>query len=299
MTLKQEFDTLMKKSSNYEESAFSKRNEFYFNAEYQSDFKYELEEYKQFDKFKIREFTPVGKNDGKERLIKMCSISSSSRLAFLYFKKKLVDGYELEHECPNGLKTKIYPQLDAFDKKSNIYFECKCHEICDSHIDHLKLKYEEKLIKLFGFSKEELKECERTTEKGKVYEITLEQFGINKIPEQLKYTMNSSIYNLHLDVKQFICHLVGIENCNKRKLASLQYVFFTPNKIDIKKNPSINKLYDELLAEWKMIINSKRIKYLLKNCSNIKILRPKFIEIKKIHDDILNRKTVFIRDYNF
>ena len=49
----------------------------------------------------------------------------------------------------------------------------------------------------------------------------------------------------------------------------------------------------------KWILFKRRIKYLLKNCSNIKILRPKFIEIKKIHDDILNRKTVFIRDYNF
>ena len=288
MTLKQEFDTLMKKSSNYEECVFSKLNEFYFNAKYQKAFQYELEEYEQFDKFKVREFTPIGKKGDKEQLIKMCSISSSSRLAFLYFRKQLENGYELEYECPNGLKTNLNPQLDAFDKKSNTYFECKCHEICDNHTDLLKIKYEKKLVKLFGFSKEELKKCEKTIKNGKVYEITLEEFGINKIPNQLKYTINSSIYDLHLDVKQLICHLVGIENCNKRKRANLQYIFFTPNNVDIKRNVHIDKLYDELLAEWKMILNSKRMKYLLNNFANIKILKPKFVEISKIHDEIYN-----------
>ena len=107
--------------------------------------------------------------------------------------------------------------------------------------------------------------------------------------------LDNSIYNLHLDVKQLICHLIGIsyQHKNDKGEYKLQYIFFKPSEEEIKKNNKIENLYKTLyktlLKEWDMIIKSKAFNYFLENNKNIKINKLKFVDVSKIEDIVLER----------
>lgn len=227
----------------------------YYDNSYLEKLEYELQKRKLLEKFKKREL------QGKNGKIKMCSVASSSRLCFLYFANK--ENITFEYELKTGTRGKA--QLDAV-YKDDIFYECKCHEIFDDH-DYLKPAYKNNLKKYFDIS---------LSNTNKDYcELFLQDFKIS-------YPEKKSIYDLHFDFKQFLCHLFGLANHNG---GTLQYIFFTPSKQTIDKNIKCQKLYEELDKEIKMIWSSKVIKKMIKDNSII-LPKPSMINITSIDDFI-------------
>ena len=281
-----DFDEAIKNSLE-KSNCYSNVNEHYYNNLYSDELKKVLIETNQFEKFKKNEWNAPSYHEKNKDLIKMCSVASSSRLAFLYFLDQVKNNIvELEVECNNDLGG-YNPQLDAFNKNKKTYYECKCHEICNKSHNKLKNKYIDKLKELFGIDEFEIIKDENE----EYIELSLKELGCKCDSEEL---LDNSIYNLHLDVKQLICHLIGIQNKHKKdkEKFSLQYIFFKPNeekKENEKFKDKIGELYHALLDEWEMIINSKAFNYFLENNNNIIINKPTFVDVGEIKDIVLER----------
>lgn len=179
---------------------------------------------------------------------KMASVASSSRFCYLALRNGAqgLGGsgiVKFEHECKIKGVFGNAPQLDAYIPNENIYVEAKCHEIFDSHKVIMKEKYW-KLIygknNYFGF------DIIEKPEKGD-FEIPLSVFGLER---------DSSMF----DIKQLICHLLGIE-AQKRDIesATLVYLFFKPKAKTNNKQKAIDEVFAILQDEILKIFDSAPI----------------------------------------
>lgn len=190
---------------------------------------------------------------------KMASVASSSRFCYLALRNGtdalgFKGSVEFEKGCAiNGI-TGIAPQLDAFIPEKDIYVEAKCHEIFDSHKAKLKIKYWDLFYREnneFGFDAKNKKSEE-------YFEIPLSCFGIKK--DYIRF-----------DIKQFLCHLIGIasqKGANNSK--SLMYLFFKPQTDNEEQQKELDAIFNELAEEIKVIFESEPVrKFTEKN--NIKL----------------------------
>lgn len=173
---------------------------------------------------------------------KMASVGSSSR--FCYLALRDVAGVEFEKECKIKGITGTAPQLDAYipQEYCNIFLEVKCHEIFDSH----KLKMKNKYLTHFKENDIFPEIVSNATEGGEEFTASLRLFGIDK---------ESSRF----DVKQFICHLLGIAANRGDKPAKLVYLFFIPVVDDEETAGEIKEVFDQLQSEIKAIFTSEPI----------------------------------------
>lgn len=179
---------------------------------------------------------------------KMACVASSSRFCYLALRDgaaSLGGGKVIfEHECRIDGIDGIAPQLDAFVPNGGIYVEAKCHEIFDAHRAVLKRKYWENIYganNAFGFPVCETPMCE-------TFEIPLSAFGIHK-----RYTM--------FDIKQFLCHLMGIASRpDSKKSARLIYLFFKPKMDCPQERAEIEAVFEELHREIGCIFRSDPIR---------------------------------------
>ncbi|MBR5032439.1 MAG: hypothetical protein IKX70_02065 [Treponema sp.] len=251
---KKQFDKLILGSVN--NNHIIKNTVFYDNS-YKKQLCAELKKRHLFEKYSKRELQEVTKGSG---LIKMCSVASSSRLCFIYFAED--NNLEMEQSLNTG--TRGNAQLDA--AKDNLFYECKCHEIFDNHDtvnNHLRLAYKRNLQKYFGINYQEKNE--------NYCKLTLKDFGIEN---------DESIYKLHFDMKQFLCHLFGIANNGG---GTLQYIFFTPKKELIKSNQFCKDIYKALKEEIESIWRSESIRKMCQD-NNIKLPKPLMVEVSTIND---------------
>lgn len=203
---------------------------------------------------------------------KYYSVASSSRFATACFSKNngrtisfidkiKIDGKEYDicnitFEKSLNVVTKnddrniiSYPQMDVvLETHSDIYyFEVKCHEIFDNH-KNIKIKWQykesadlEKILPCIN----ETKPLIKTENKKQVEYIGRNQEFLNAKDFELE------LKTYHFDFKQFICHLMGINNeirNNKNgKKIHFYYLFY--------KNEHFEKIYDELENELNLIFN--------------------------------------------
>lgn len=199
---------------------------------------------------------------GKELPPKMASVASSSRFCYLALRNGLnsIGSFGkpvFEQDCRiTGIKGNA-PQLDAYFPNLNTYFEVKCHEILDKHTVAMKYKYKEKVCGPdsdfeLPFSYEALEnytpvigKCFPGSEPGDddIFTIPLREFGICK-----EYSM--------FDIKQLICHLLGIASNNQNKSSQLIYLFFKPKCSDASDQKSVDDLFYELKKEITAIFSS-------------------------------------------
>lgn len=178
---------------------------------------------------------------------KMASVASSSRFCYLALRDGASalgsDGdVVFEYGCRIDGVPGIPPQLDAFIHDKNIYVEAKCHEIFDSHHILLKEKYWNHIYgknNQFGFPVRET--CGR-----EVFALLEEDFGVDK-PSTM------------FDIKQFLCHLMGIAS-QKNEESTLVYMFFKPKSEDVETQCKINETFKELKDEIEKIFKSKPIR---------------------------------------
>ncbi len=250
---KKEFDFLILKSISNKHII---PDTVYYDNNYLSQLEIELQKRKLLENFSKREL------HGKNGKIKMCSAASSSRLCFLYFANK--EDITFEYSLKTG--TRGIAQLDAA-YKDKIFYECKCHEIFDKH-DYLRPSYKKLLEKYFNIS--------ISIHNKNFCELFLKDFMIQDSDQK-------SIYNLHFDMKQLLCHLFGLANNTG---GTLQYIFFTPSKKIIENNEACQNFYKELNEEIEMIWSSKVIVKMIQE-NNITLPKPKMIDISKIDDFIM------------
>ena len=180
---------------------------------------------------------------------KMASVASSSRFCYLALR----DGAQVlglkgtptfEKACAiKGLVPVTKATPDAFFEEDNTYFEVKCHEIFDPQ-KKFKDKYRSLFLnnyKAFGFKKELFKPIEGPDD------FILDLFGDKHATIKL------------FDLKQFICHLIGIaSNKDANRKATLIYLFFKPKSA--KYTVELENLFDELEQEIHMVFDNKHIK---------------------------------------
>ena len=231
---------------------------YYTNEEYGNPLK------KCFEKlsFTSHEFVGVRGYDN----FKICSVSSSARLCFLYLRN--IKDIKIEVElpiCKIDTKERLaVAQPDA--KEGNKYYECKCQEIVDGEGEVLSSAYIPLLKKYFGI------ESINISEYGDTISAHLTDFGID---------YNEDYDKTHFNVKQFFTHLIGMaeKHADKNDCVELQYIFFTPDE-NVMSN-STKQVYKELNAEIDKIWNSNMIKVFYKNRPNIKLSAPMFVQVSK------------------
>ena len=211
---------------------------------------------------------------------KMASVASSSRFCYLALRDGIQgivtrDNVNVEHPCRiNGIKGTA-PQLDAYASDINTYFEVKCHEIFDSHTVKMSSSYWNLIYgenNDFGFLADRVSNID-------CFDIPLSEFGIES---------DKSMF----DIKQLLCHLLGISfqndvSENKR----LVYLFFKPKTKSAEDMSAINEVFELLQTEIDKIFNSRPIKNFT---SKHKISLMAVAEFAEVMEPITNANTVIL-----
>ena len=196
---------------------------------------------------------------------KMASVASSSRFCYLalrdgtdYFipdRKLTKEDVEFEKECKIFSESATAPQLDAYiaDDVCDVFVEAKCHEIFDSHKAEFKNKYWE----YFKNDKSFRRVLSEEDKNKEVFQIPFKFFDVSK-----EIT--------HFDIKQFVCHLLGIAKQNEGKQSKLVYMFYKPCSDCFETSQQIDEIFDELKVEIKAIFGCNLIEEFCKE-NNIEL----------------------------
>lgn len=173
---------------------------------------------------------------------KMASIASSSRFCYLALRNGArvlgADTVAFEHECRIRGIVGTAPQMDAYSAEGNIFIEVKCHEIFDEHNICLSQQYYSWLCEYPNGFRLALPKPEA---KDKI-SIPLSAFGLGK--------------NCMFDVKQFLCHLMGIASTSNRQPSTLIYLFFKPRLADPISQNQVDEVFSKLTDEIRLLFTS-------------------------------------------
>ena len=190
-----------------------------------------------------------GNGDGDElkekdgRPPKMASYGSSSRMIYNLSNKK--EGFHFEKKLPTTVGGTA--NLDGFYEDYNryIFVEAKCHEPYSAK----KVTVSKAYTRLYEYINERMLEnihIEMNTSKCGRY-LNVEYFADG---EKLE----------HFDLKQMICHLLGIatgmiNGTLKRKQADFIYLLYDPTELDIEPDAKekIDAIYERTCYESNLI----------------------------------------------
>jgi len=193
-----------------------------------------------------RQYNNGGGGELKEKRYppKMASYGSSSR--FIYLLAKDIKGFRFEEKLPTHVGGEA--NLDGFydAESTTVCIEAKCHEIYStSHGNGISEVY----LDVYKFLKDEEIgfDFEETTTKEAHKHNVIFSFGGQPI--------------LHLDIKQLICHFLGIAadllGTNDHKVIDsrkpVKFVYLIYNPKDLKKE--LQKDYESIDRDYKATIN--------------------------------------------
>ena len=206
---------------------------------------------------------------------KMASVASSSRFCYLAlrdgFKELGINNVTVEEKCSiKDMRGNVNANLDAYCQENNTYIEAKCHEIFDTHTDKMSGQYRKHLKSEFHIDVDVEDESEVA--------LDFKDFGVEK-------------ENPRFDIKQLLCHLLGIKNVKGKEPATLMYLFFKPIAEKEQDNDLIDEVFAELEAEMERIFNSKPIKTFAEE-NNIKLMAV--IENEKVMKSLNGAKKKII-----
>ena len=204
--------------------------------------------------------------------IKMCSIASSSRLCYLASKELYKDIKEVEKtDIKNGC---CHPHYDGYTSSLNafIFYEFKCHELCDG-ASHAKLsKSYMPLLKEY-------------------FDIEIDNLAFLKFSDfGFDYNNNGTIYDINFDTKQFICHILGIlSQATQENKALLKYVWIIPG---YGINPDLDRFIERIKEQIKIVFDGfslTKVKYNgnILNLSDLIVFDLDVVPITNIKDFIL------------
>ena len=217
---------------------------------------------------------------------KMASFGSSSRL--IYECSKSISGFCFEKQLPTQLGPRP-ANLDGYlcRQDEDIFVEAKCREIYSSHIN-------QKVSVVYKDVYEHIKEKNPNYFGYKAYDI-------EKYPNHIScsFILNQR-FIYHFDVKQLICHFLGISanilqnkaNTNIRFI----YLIFNPNFDTDFSNEYIERFKTKILDEYQETVDEIRsfgdFKWLFDavmdyQSNNLKLLKPDY----RFEFDFLDQKT--------
>ena len=170
---------------------------------------------------------------------KMASFGSSSRL--IYECSKSIPGFCFEKQLPTRVGHTA--NLDGYlcRPDEDVFVEAKCREIYSSHLNQkISLVYKD----VYEFIK------------SKYPDFSYECKPIEKEPDYMacSFLMNDK-YISHFDVKQLICHFLGIcANILENKANThvrFTYLIFNPDFDTDFSNPHISNFQSKILEEYK------------------------------------------------
>ena len=212
---------------------------------------------------------------------KMASFGSSSRL--IYECSKSIPGFCFEKQLPTIVGHTA--NLDGYlsSPTEDVFVEAKCREIYSTHLN-------QKISRVYKDVYEHIK----SVNSGFSYEET----PIENEPDYMacSFIMNGK-YISHFDVKQLICHFLGIcanileshANANVRFI----YLIFNPNFDTDFSNPHISNFQSKILEEYKETLEEISIfgdfKWLFEAVLNyqsehLSILKPPYYFEFHLHD---------------
>lgn len=189
------------------------------------------------------------KGDGDElsekngRPPKMASYGSSSRM--IYNLSHGCNGFSFEKQLPTTVGGKA--NLDGFCEKDNryIFVEAKCHEIYAKQNVSVSKKYQ----KLYEYINERMP--------GELFIGMTENEHSNKINAEFFAYEEKLDY---LDLKQMICHLLGIatgllKGELKEKQIDFIYLLFDPTELEIEERAKgkIDEIYQRTCYECNLV----------------------------------------------
>lgn len=201
-----------------------------------------------------------GNGRGGEFKSKFFSVASSSRFAVANFSNNIsgkilfINQYAgesikeilFEKDLPIKNISGIPPQMDVWIKTSHdIFFEVKCHEIFDEY-EHANIKLSTQYSKNAIFNE--------IIKQFAIDLSTRERFYIKNNKMHYYYLLNRNMFKVftktsHFDLKQFICHLMGIISNIERSDSEVEfnYLFYKND------NGQFEKVYAELENELSVI----------------------------------------------
>ncbi len=213
------------------------------------------------------------KNESKHKPI--CSISSSARLCLLYFLEKCKDdNFMLEQSFPimkkNGsMLTNAHP--DSIVK--NAYYECKTQEIVEGENERLRKSYLESAL----YFDELFEDISMISIKNGCLEFNMHALGVN---------LNKQYYEMKLNIKQLICHLLALANKTfESKIKwELKYLIFRPSK---RYDKEVVDIYNELDDEIDLLFNNPN--KITKFCKEHSIeIKSEYVYIDELNELIVD-----------
>ena len=185
---------------------------------------------------------------------KMASYGSSSRMIYNLSKNK--ENFHFEKKLPTSIG-RGEANLDGFYEDDNryIFVEAKCHEPYSVKGHTVSKAYE----RLYNYINEHMfgeLQIDMTTSKCGKY-LNVEYFAGGEKLERF-------------DIKQMICHLLGIatgllEGTLKKKQVDFIYLLYDPTELDIDASAKakINEIYDRTCYECNLIDFSELFREML------------------------------------
>ena len=219
----------------------------------------------------IKCFEEDGK--GGEFKSKFFSVASSSRFAVANFSTSVSDSIvyirkysneeikeiKFEKDLPVKNISGTSPQMDVWIKTSHdIFYEVKCHEIFDEY-EHanIKLSTQYKNNPIFN----------EIINQFEIDLSTREQSYVKKGKSHYYYLLNRNMFKVfsktsHFDLKQFICHLMGIISDKEKSdsMVEFNYLFYKNNDVKFdevyaeleKELSAIKKSFEWIFAKYKI-----------------------------------------------
>lgn len=271
LTLMNKFNECMKESiiGDYRNHA----KDINENCKYYYDNSYSVNIFRYFVKRGFNSKELSFKNNCKN--LPICSISSSARLCLLYFlKNHKNDDFYLEQSYPilkKDGKTLTNAHPDAI--LGNTYYECKAQEVVNGENEKLRESYltSAKYFKEFFYDEKKI-----STNNGCL------DFGMDALGVDIK----KKYYDLKLDIKQLICHLLSIANVTDKTNNhwTLKYLIFRPSR---RYDNEVKQIYDELDSEFNSILNSKN--KIIEFCNSHKITIVKdYVYMDELDEGVVN-----------
>ena len=271
LTLMNNFNRYMKESMNEDYQNLVK--DINGNFKFYYDNSYAVNIYSYFVKRGFNSKELNFKNNSKN--LPICSVSSSARLCLLYFlKNHKNDDFYLEQSYPilkTDGKTLTNAHPDAI--LGNTYYECKAQEVVNGENEKLRESY---LTSAKWFKEFFIDDKMLSVDNGYL-EFDMSALGISV---QKKY------YDLKLDIKQLLCHLLAIANVTDKTndCWTLKYLIFRPSR---KFDEYLQEIYDEVDAEFDSILNGKNGITIFCDKHNITILKE-YVYMDDLDEEIVN-----------
>lgn len=191
---------------------------------------------------------------------KMASYGSSSRMIYKLSSHK--EEFHFEKKLPTTIGGTA--NLDGFYEDDNryVFVEAKCHEIYSSKNSSVSKAYE----KLYNFINEKM---------SGIVDIKMHDSKCGRYLDVEYFAEGEKL--LHFDMKQMICHLLGIatgilKGDLDKKQTDFIYLLYDPSKLELAPDTkeAVDSIYNRMCYEFNLVDYSRLLRVIFEFLKEIK-----------------------------